>query len=133
VSAIFDFEWVERRTLLLLHEESLNEHGGLRGLRDEGLLDSALARPQHILNYKNDATLAELTAAYAVGIARNHPFNDGNKRAALLVTGLFLRLHGYRLNVTQQDAVLAMLAVAAGEMQEEELAAWIAANLKKME
>ncbi len=128
-----DISWVDRLTLLLLHEESLVEHGGLRGFRDEGLLDSALARPQHVLNYKNDASLAELAAAYSVGIARNHPFNDGNKRAALLVIGLFLRMHGYRLNVTQQEAVLAMLAVASGEMQEEELAAWIGSHLQKRE
>ncbi len=85
-----------------------------------------------MLNYNQDASLAELAAAYSVGIARNHPFNDGNKRAALLVVGLFLRMHGYRLGVSQQEAVLAMLAVASGDIKEEDLAVWIGAHLQSV-
>jgi death-on-curing protein len=76
--------WVNRRAVLYLHDESLRDHGGLAGVRDEGLLDSALARHQHLLHYDSDATLAQLAAAYAVGIARNNPFSDENKRTAFL-------------------------------------------------
>ena len=114
-----------------MHEQTLAEHGGLNGLRDKGLLESALARPQHILAYNNDASLAELTAAYSFGIARNHPFNDGNKRAALIVIGLFLAMHDYRLAVSQVEAVQAMLTLASGDMNEEQLAAWINAHLQQ--
>lgn len=126
-----EFRWVDRGVLLWLHEQALAEHGGLQGLRDEGLLDSALARPQHILAYNNDANLAELTAAYSFGIARNHPFNDGNKRTALIVIGLFLAMHDYRLAVSQVEAVQAMLILASGEMKEEELSSWISVHLQQ--
>ena len=125
------FKWVGKRALLLLHEESLAEHGGLRGVRDEGLLESALARPQQILNYRDAATLAELAAAYTVGIARNHPFNDGNKRAAFLAMGAFLDLHDYLLIAPHLEAFQIMMAVASGELQEEELTAWVNAHLRK--
>ncbi len=126
-----EFRWVDRGVLLWMHEQTLAEHGGLNGLRDKGLLESALARPQHILAYNNDASLAELTAAYSFGIARNHPFNDGNKRAALIVIGLFLAMHDYRLAVSQVEAVQAMLTLASGDMNEEQLAAWINAHLQQ--
>jgi len=129
VSAVF--KWVGKSALLLLHEQSLVEHGGLRGVRDEGLLESALARPQQILNYREDATLAELAAAYAVGIARNHPFNDGNKRAAFLAVGVFLDIHGYLLTAGHVKAYPVMMGVASGEIREEELAVWISAHLEK--
>jgi death-on-curing protein len=129
VSAVF--KWVGRSALLLLHEQSLLEHGGLRGVRDEGSLESALARPQQILNYREDATLAELAAAYAVGIARNHPFNDGNKRAAFLAMGVFLDIHGYLLMAEHVEAYPMMMGVAAGDTQEEELAVWVDAHLQK--
>jgi death-on-curing protein len=112
--------WVDKRALLLLHRESLAEHGGLPGLRDEGLLDSALARP---LNGQPD--LAALAASYGVGLAKNHPFADGNKRAAFLAVGLFLALNGYRLAATQVEATQAMLAVAAGELDEAAFAEWL--------
>ena len=116
--------WLDKRALLLLHGESLAEHGGLPGLRDAGLLDSALARP---LNGMPD--LAELAASYGVGLAKNHPFIDGNKRAAFLAIGLFLALNGYRLNATQLDATQTMLHVAAGEIDEAAFAAWLRAHL----
>ena len=117
----------------MLHEESLAEHGGLRGLRDEGLLESALARPRQIHNYREDATLTELAAAYAVGIARNHPFSDGNKRAAFLAMGAFLGIHGYLLTADPMQAFQGMLAVASGELKEDELNAWIIAHVRKVE
>lgn len=109
---------------MLLHEESLAEHGGAAGLRDEGLLESALARPLNLLAY-GEPDHADLAAAYGVGVAKNHAFVDGNKRAAFLCVGLFLALNGWRLRATQADATLTMLAVAAGRMDEAGFAAWL--------
>lgn len=121
--------FIDRRALLLLHDESLAEHGGAPGLRDEGLLDSALARPSNLLAY-GEPDLAALAAAYGVGLAKNHAFVDGSKRAAFLAVGLFLALNGQRLAVTQADAVLTMLAVASGALGEDDFAAWIRAHLQ---
>jgi death on curing protein len=117
--------WLSIDALLLLHSESIADHGGNDGLRDQALLESALARPRNLLAY-GEPDLSALAAAYAYGIARNHPFVDGNKRAALLSIGLFLALNGRRLAASQPDAVMAMLALAAGELDEAEIAAWIA-------
>ena len=122
--------WIGKRALLLLHEESLAQFGGARGLRDEGLLDSALARAQNIWAYRAGATTAELAAAYGYGLARNHAFVDGNKRAAFLSIGLFLALNGRRLKAAKADAANTMLAVAAGTLDQPGLAAWIQANIE---
>jgi death-on-curing protein len=119
-----DWRWIDRRALLLLHDESIAEHGGAAGIRDEGLLDSALARPLNLMAY-GDPDWAELAASYGVGLAKNHPFVDGNKRAAFLAVGLFLALNGHRLVATQADATLTMLAVAAGSLDEPGFAAWL--------
>ena len=119
-----DWKWINRKVLLLLHDESLAEHGGASGLRDEGLLDSALARPLNVALY-SDPDVAGLAASYGVGLAKNHAFVDGNKRAALLAVGLFLAINGYRLVATQADATLTMLAVAAGDLDEGAFADWI--------
>ena len=116
--------WIDKQVLLLLHDESLAEHGGSSGMRDEGLLDSALARPLN-LNAYGKPDFAALAASYAVGLAKNHPFVDGNKRAAFLALGLFLYMNGYRLTASQPAATVTMLAVAAGEINEDELAEWI--------
>ena len=118
------WRWVNRQVLLLLHDESLAEHGGAKGLRDEGLLDSALARPLNLSLY-GAPVVAELAASYGVGLAKNHAFVDGNKRAAFLAVGLFLAINGYRLRATQVDATLTMQSVAAGEMDEAAFANWI--------
>jgi death-on-curing protein len=118
------WRWITRQALELLHEESLSLHGGASGLRDEGLLESALARPLNLSAY-GEPDLAALAAAYGVGLAKNHAFVDGNKRAAFLSVGLFLGLNGYRLVATQAEATLTMLGVAAGEIDEEAFAAWI--------
>lgn len=123
--------WIGKKALLLLHEESLAEFGGARGLRDEGLLESALARPRNTHAYRPAATLAELAASYGYGVARNHAFVDGNKRAAFLCIGLFLAINGYRLTAAQVDAVETMLSVAEGAMTEDALALWIAQNSKE--
>jgi death-on-curing protein len=121
------WRWVDKRLLLVLHDESLAMHGGLSGIRDEGLLDSALARPEHLAVY-GEPDIAALAASYGVGLAKNHPFVDGNKRAAFLAVGLFLMVNGRRLTASQVDATLTVLAVAAGEMDEVGLGAWIRRN-----
>ena len=115
--------------LLLLHDESLAEHGGDSGMRDEGLLDSALAWPENLAAYEQP-DFAALAASYCVGLAKNHPFVDANKRAALLATGLFLLLNGKKLTASQADATLAILGVAASEISEAEFAAWVRRNSK---
>ncbi len=125
--------WLDQKALMMLHEESLAEYGGLRGFRDEGLLTSALIRPQQVLHYKNDASLAELAAAYAYGIARNHPFSDGNKRASYLVLDTFCRLNGWLVQATQPEKYEVMIALAAGEITEEQLAVWIGQHLVVIE
>jgi death-on-curing protein len=122
------WNWFDKRALLLLHDESLAEHGGLPGLRDEGLLDSALTRPLNLAAY-GDPDVFELAATYCVGLAKNHPFVDGNKRAAFLALGLFLYSNGQRLTATQAKATLAVLAVAASEWDEATLAAWLRARI----
>ena len=116
--------WIEKQALLLLHNISLAEHGGSPGLRDEGLLDSALARPQNLAVY-GEPDLAALAAAYGFGLAKNHPFIDGNKRAAFLGIGLCLDLNGMALDVDQPEAIATIFALAAGELSEDELAVWI--------
>ncbi len=103
-------------------------HGGGAGLRDEGLLDSALAKPMNVVAYtdpEHPPDLATLAASYCFGLATNHPFLDGNKRAAFLATGLFLHLNGYRLVTTQVDATQTVLGIAAGEISEDTFAAWL--------
>ena len=123
------WRWVDKQALLLLHGESVAEHGGAAGIRDAGLLDSALARAQNLAAY-GDPDVAALAAAYGSGISQNHPFVDGNKRAAFLSVGLFLALNGYRLVATQAEATLAMMSLAAGELKEEEFAAWLRGHLE---
>ena len=116
--------WIDRRALELLHGESLREHGGAAGLRDEGLLESALARPPHLAHHGQPDAF-DLAASYGVGLAKNHPFVDGNKRAAFLSIGLFLFLNGWRLSASQAEATLTVLAVAAGDIDEKALALWL--------
>ena len=117
--------WLDRRAVIAFHSESLAEHGGTSGIRDEGLLDSALARPKNQFAYAPEFDIAKLAAAYGFGLAKNHPFVDGNKRIAFIATATFLRLNGYRLNSGRMDEIQTMLAVAAGELSEDALAVWI--------
>ena len=124
------WRWISKQALLLLHAESLAEHGGGQGMRDEGLLDSALARPSNLAAY-GEPDFAALAASYGVGVAKNHPFVDGNKRAALLATGLFLYVNGYRLTASQADTTLTMLSVAAGDLTEDAFAAWLRHHAKR--
>lgn len=118
------WHWLQREVILAVHEEQLAEHGGATGVRDEGLMDSALARPRHLAAY-GEPDHAELAAAYGYGLARNHPFFDGNKRTAFVAVELFLALNGWALTASDADCVLTMLSVAAGEIDEPGFADWI--------
>jgi death-on-curing protein len=120
---------LDQRALVLLHAESLAEHGGLWGLRDEAALQSALARPRNVYAYERSADVARLAAAYGFGIVRGYPFSDGNKRAGFLSIGLFLELNGFDLEV--EDAVRTIMALAAGNVSEKVLAEWIRARIKR--
>ena len=120
--------WIEEAVVLAVHEEQLAEHGGAVGIRDLGLLQSALARPQHLVAY-GKPDVAALAAAYGYGIARNHPFMDGNQRTAFTVTELFLTLNGYELLADDSSCVVTVLQVAEGSLAEAEFADWIRANL----
>jgi death-on-curing protein len=123
--------WLDQRALILLHAESLAEHGGLWGLRDEAALQSALARPRNVHAYERGADAARLAAAYGFGIVRGHPLNDGNKRAGFLAIGLFLELNAFDLEVEEADAVRTILDLAAGNLTEKALAEWIRAQIKR--
>ena len=124
--------WVRRETLELLHSESIAEHGGLDGLRDEGLFESAIARPRNLLAYEGVTDVARLAASYAFGLAKNHAFHDGNKRIAFIAAGLFLRLNGWRLVADQAQATLVILSVASGAFTENELADWLRNHIQRV-
>ena len=116
--------WIQREVIVAIHEMQLAEHGGLEGVRDAGLLDSALGRPQNLAAYETPDAAA-LAAAYGWGISRNHPFIDGNKRTGFVAAELFLSLNGYELTATDADCVITMLNVAAGTLTEDAFAAWL--------
>jgi death-on-curing protein len=122
--------WVNQQALIFLHSESLAEHGGVEGIRDEGLLESALYRPLNLYNYEQETDIAKLAAAYSFGIVRNHPFVDGNKRVGFLAVGLFLALNGFTLEVSQLEATQTMLALAAGEISENEFSQWLKIHIQ---
>ena len=116
--------WLSPQLILAIHDEQLAEHGGSTGLRDAGLLDSALARPLNRAGY-GEPDVAELAALYALAIAKNHPFIDGNKRTAFVALEVFLRLNGCRFTVGDAEAVVMTLAMAAGELPDDEFTAWV--------
>jgi death-on-curing protein len=122
--------WLLEETVIAIHQRQISEHGGSEGLRDEGLIASALARPQSLLAYAQPPPdLAALAAAYAYGIARNHPFVDGNKRTALVAARTFLLLNGVDLQASQDEKYLTFLELAEGTLTEEQLADWIRNHL----
>jgi len=122
--------WVLREVVLLAHEQSLAAFGGSAGIRDARLLDSALGKPHHLFAY-GKPTLFALAASYALGLVKNHPFIDGNKRVGFVVAVLFLELNGTRFQATEVDAALRTLALAAGELSEAAYAQWLKANSKR--
>ena len=117
--------WVMPELVLAAHRMLVSEHGGLSGVRDHALLDSALARPQQKAAYESDADIFELAAAYSYGLARNHPFADGNKRIALTIAAVFLELNGFTLNAPEAEAVIVYQQLAAGGLEEAALADWL--------
>ena len=121
--------WIDLEVVLAIHDEQLAEHGGQAGVRDRGLLESALARPQNQFAY-GESSLPRLAASYAFGISRNHPFLDGNKRTSLVVAELFLDLNGLDLTASDEACITTFLRLAAGELGEDDLAGWIEANSK---
>jgi death-on-curing protein len=122
--------WVLRETVLTLHEQSLAGFGGAAGIRDEGLLDSALGKPENLFAY-GKPTMFDLAASYGFGLVKNHPFIDGNKRAGFITAVTFLELNGLRFQATEAEAAVRTLALAAGEMSQPEYAAWLKANSRR--
>jgi death on curing protein len=122
--------WVSRAVVLAIHDEQLAEHGGASGLRDEGLLDAALARPLTVFHYDQNAGMAHLAAAYALGLAKNHPFMDGNKRLSLTVTETFLLLNGHQLVADDADCLHVWLGMASGTLSDEEFTGWLQAHVE---
>jgi len=122
-----EWGWLSRRLVETLHAESLSRFGGTLGMREERLLESALARPQHLAHYEEPSAF-QLASAYCEGIVNNHPFADGNKRAGLLAARAFLFKNGYRLEPEEAEMVAVIRQVAAGELGREEFAEWLAAN-----
>ena len=121
--------WVERRVVDAMHADQLQQHGGRPGVRDENALEGALARARHKLTYQPESDVAILAAAYGYGLARNHPYVDGNKRVAFLAMYVFLGLNGHDLDAPDPEVVEAMAAVAAGRWEEAKLAAWVRAHI----
>jgi death-on-curing protein len=122
--------WVGREECLAIHEMMLAQHGGLAGVRDEGLLESALSKPRNLFAYASPA-LAEMAASYAAGLILNHPFLDGNKRTGFMVAAVFLEVNGHVLTATEESVVENTLALAAGKLKETDYARWLKINSRK--
>jgi death-on-curing protein len=123
--------WIDGRDARALHDRLLAHHGGAAGVRDESLLESALARPQQHLAYAETADIIEMATAYTAGIIRNHPFTDGNKRTGFVVGILFLELNGYRFTASEEAAAQAVLALAAGTLDETGYSSFLRGNVKR--
>ena len=127
-----DFVWVREDAILAVHDRLLAIHGGAAGIRDRGLLDSAMARPQNLAAY-GSPNVFQLAAAYASGIVQNHPFVDGNKRAGFMAAFIFLSRNGWDLSASEVEATRTMLRLAAGETSEEQLAVWLGESCRQTE
>ena len=126
---MIDYIWLDHYDALVVHERLLTLNGGAAGIRDNGLLESALARPMQLVHYDENADIAALAAAYVIGIVKNHPFVDGNKRVGFGMGVLFLELNGCRFKANPMDAANTILAVATSEMSENDLASWLRENI----
>jgi death-on-curing protein len=124
--------WLSREEVAYLHDSSIRQFGGSPGVRDEGLIASAIARPTNLWSYEPDADLAALAAAYAFGLAKNHGFIDGNKRIGFLAMGVFLYVNGWRLEAAEPEAVVVMVELASGRRSEQELAAWLRERIRPL-
>lgn len=122
--------WITREECLAIHEMMLAQHGGLAGVRDEGLLESALSKPQNLFTYAKP-THAEMAASYAAGIILNHPFLDGNKRTGFMVAAVFLEVNGHKFTATEESVVKNTLALAAGRLKEKDYAIWLKDNSRE--
>ena len=122
--------WIEERTVLAIHGRLLATHGGATGLREKGLLESALARPRHHQAYSRSSGIVEMAALYTSGIVRNHPFADGNKRTGFVTGILFLELNGFDFKASEEDATQAVMSLASGALDEAGYTAWLRANSK---
>lgn len=120
--------WISKKAVLAIHSEQLLEHGGSGGIRDQGLLDSALTKPLNVFNYSKEPDIFWLAASYAFGIIRNHPFLDGNKRAGLVVSLTFLARHGWRIEAPKEEIYVTFLHLADGTLGEAGLAKWFAGH-----
>ena len=123
--------WLSRVVIDAIHNDQLREHGGLPGIRDENVLESALARPQQKRHYAKDADIATLAAAYAFGLVKNHPYRDGNKRIGFLALATFLGMNGFELDATDADVIAEMLALADARVPENELIDWVRTHSSK--
>jgi death on curing protein len=123
--------WIEARDVLAIHDRLLALYGGAAGLRDRGLLKSALARPRQSYTYSETSDVIEMAALYTAGIVRNHPFIDGNKRTGFVIGVLFLELHGFDFKASEADATQAVMALAAGTLDEAGYAAWLRESAKR--
>jgi death on curing protein len=131
MAATKPWTWLNHDIMLAVHDEQLDEHGGLSGIRDVGFFESAMERPKNLAAYESPDA-ADLAASYGCGLAKNHPFNDGNKRTAYVAMELFLVLNGYQLTSSDADSVLTMLQVASGDIGEKKFAQWIRNNMKRI-
>ncbi len=117
--------WLNERMVRAMHADQILQHGGSSGIRDENLLSASLARPRHVFTYADTPTLFDLAAAYGYGLAKNHPFIDGNKRTAFVVMAAFLELNGYSLNAPEMEVVLIMERLATDQESQESLSEWL--------
>jgi death-on-curing protein len=123
-------KWLNKKIAEAIHLDQIKQHGGSLGIRDKGLLDSALHRPKNTWLYKPDSTVFELAASLGIGIAKNHPFIDGNKRTSFLLMYVFLASNGFIIDTTEEDVVKIMLMVADSTLNEDELAIWLTQSTK---
>ena len=124
--------WLSRIVVDAIHADQVRQHGGLTGVRDDNVLEAALARPHHKYAYGEERDLAALAAAYGFGIVRNHPYRDGNKRIGFLALATFLGINGYEIETTDADVVATMLSLAAGSLSEPQHADWIRNHIRRV-
>lgn len=124
--------WISKKAILAIHKDQIEQFGGSFVMRDMGLLESAISRPQNLHHYRPEANIFEIAASYGFGIAKNHPFVDGNKRTAFQAMYVFLRMNGYKITASEQGVVKTILMLASGKFEESELSKWLSENTEKV-